>query len=130
MNEVKTFATAINCMDGRVQQPVLDFITKNYDVDLVDMITDAGPLKYLVDYCNDDKFSQIFENVEISIEAHGSKKLFIIGHHDCKGNPVDRQTQEEQIKISIDRFAKILDKKIEIYGVYFDENWQGNIVEV
>jgi len=43
----KRFATAINCMDGRTQEPVITWIKKNYHVDFVDMITEPGPVKYL-----------------------------------------------------------------------------------
>ena len=39
----KTFATAINCMDGRVQLPVTAFLKKKYGVDYVDVITEPGP---------------------------------------------------------------------------------------
>ena len=33
-----TFATAINCMDGRVQIPVIEYLKKEFKVDYVDMI--------------------------------------------------------------------------------------------
>jgi len=36
------FATCLNCMDGRVQLPVIHWIKENYGVDYVDMITEAG----------------------------------------------------------------------------------------
>jgi S-methylmethionine-dependent homocysteine/selenocysteine methylase len=45
----KKFGTAINCMDGRTQLPVLDWVKKNYDVDYVDMITEAGADKILAE---------------------------------------------------------------------------------
>ncbi len=41
------FGTVINCMDGRVQFPVLEYLKHKYEVDLVDSITEAGPLKIL-----------------------------------------------------------------------------------
>ena len=43
----KTFATAINCMDGRVQEQVTLLIKESTGVDYVDMITVAGPDKVL-----------------------------------------------------------------------------------
>lgn len=33
------FATAINCIDGRTQLPVIEWARKKYGVDYVDMIT-------------------------------------------------------------------------------------------
>src|SRR5260221_2454579 len=37
-----TFGTAINCMDGRVQTPIADWVKMHFSVTLVDMITEAG----------------------------------------------------------------------------------------
>ena len=45
----KKFATAINCMDGRVQSPTIDYIKSNFNVDYVDMITEPGPNKILAE---------------------------------------------------------------------------------
>jgi hypothetical protein len=42
-----SFATAINCMDGRTQIPVTDYVRKKYKVEYVDMITEPGPIKVL-----------------------------------------------------------------------------------
>ena len=39
----KMFATTINCIDGRVQVPVIEYIKLTYGFDYVDMITSAGP---------------------------------------------------------------------------------------
>ena len=45
----KKFATAITCMDGRIQIPVIEYIKSNYGVDYVDVITEPGPNKILSD---------------------------------------------------------------------------------
>ena len=36
------FGTAINCIDGRTQEPVLDFMKQMYNIDGVDMVTFPG----------------------------------------------------------------------------------------
>jgi hypothetical protein len=38
-----SYCTAINCMDGRVQLPTTAFQKERFNVDHVDMITEAGP---------------------------------------------------------------------------------------
>jgi len=38
-----SFYTAINCMDGRVQLPVITYLQKRFGVEHVDSITAAGP---------------------------------------------------------------------------------------
>lgn len=40
------FVTAINCMDGRVQEPVIKWMKEKYNATYVDMITEAGPNKH------------------------------------------------------------------------------------
>ena len=36
------FGTAINCIDGRTQQVVIDHMKQNYNIDGVDMVTFPG----------------------------------------------------------------------------------------
>ena len=43
------FATAINCMDGRTQIPVIEWLKKEYGVDYVNMINEPGPNKILAE---------------------------------------------------------------------------------
>ncbi|MFC1892716.1 carbonic anhydrase [Chloroflexota bacterium] len=43
------FATAINCIDGRVQVPVIDWLRRQYGADYVDMITGPGPERFLAE---------------------------------------------------------------------------------
>ena len=40
-----TFATAINCIDGRTHLPVIDYMRGQFGVDFVDMVTEPGPNK-------------------------------------------------------------------------------------
>lgn len=45
-----SFCTAINCMDGRVQLPVINFLMRRFSVEYVDSVTDAGPVKILAEH--------------------------------------------------------------------------------
>ena len=55
------FACAINCMDGRVQGAVKNYIKENYKIDYVDMVTEPGPNKILAENPSADKhYSSIF----------------------------------------------------------------------
>ena len=46
------FATAITCIDGRVQQPIVDWMKLHTNVHYVDLITEPGPdrLRALIGY--------------------------------------------------------------------------------
>ncbi len=117
------FATAINCMDGRVQLPVIKWISERYDVDYVDMVTEAGPVKVLAD--NGDAVLQesIRKRVEISVNKHRSKIVALVAHFDCAGNPVEKDIQIGQIKKSFET-VRSWGFEVEIIGLWVDENWE------
>ena len=99
MDTHSTFACAINCMDGRTQDAVKNFMQEHFGVDYVDMVTEPGPNKILADNAKQDSERLIVENIQkrvgISVQYHGTKYIAIVGHFGCAGNPVSK---EEQIK--------------------------------
>lgn len=117
------FATAINCMDGRVQTPVIKYIKNKYQVDYVDMITLPGPDKVLA--LNKDKSAlySIKKCVEISINLHGSRLIAISGHYDCAGNPAGRETQLKQMHSAI-KTVESWGFGAKVIGLWVDEKME------
>ena len=117
-----SFCTAINCMDGRVQIPVINYLKAKYRTEYVDMVTEPGPNKILSDGTDQKLIGSIFARVKISVEKHGSKHIAIIGHHDCAGNPTDIEEQERHtlkaVEVIRDKF-----KNIEVIGLWVNNNW-------
>ena len=97
----KKFATAINCMDGRAQQPVTEYMIEKYGVDHVDMITEPGPNKILAENTETGIIGSMKKRVEISVEKHHSNIIAIVGHYDCAGNPSDENTQKEHLNKAV-----------------------------
>ncbi len=95
----KKFGTAINCMDGRVQAPVADWVKNRFGVDYVDMITLPGPDKVLAERAD---VRDIYDRAEISVKKHGSKIIVLAGHHNCVGNAVDKEGHLGHIKKAVD----------------------------
>ena len=95
------FCSVINCMDGRVQLPVIRYLQKRFNVDFVDSITEAGPNLILSEAKKASSTQAIFERLKISVENHHSVGVAIVGHHDCAGNPAPKDDQIEQIKKAI-----------------------------
>ena len=120
MNSMKSRATCLNCMDGRVQLPVLSWIRENYSVDFVDVITAAGMDGVLVSKGDID---YIVSSINVSINTNGSARIFIAGHHDCRGNPVDEETHRGHIKLSVERLKGYW-PKTEIIGLWVNSRWQ------
>jgi hypothetical protein len=95
------FATAINCIDGRVQIAVIDYLKNTLSVDYVDMITEPGPNKLLSENKNNDAIKLLREKAAISIEKHGSGIIAIVGHYDCAANPENEENQKKQLLESL-----------------------------
>ncbi len=97
-DDIMTFAASVNCIDGRVQKPITEYIKRKCTVDFVDVITIPGCARVLAEQGDDAALKLVRRSVEVSIAKHGSKYVFVSGHYDCAANPVDRKKHVEQIK--------------------------------
>jgi carbonic anhydrase len=123
------FYTAVNCMDGRVQIPVITYLQRRFDATYVDMITEPGPNRLLADQTDPALVESIITRVKISIEAHGSGGVAVVGHHDCAGNPASEEEQSLQTKNAV----RLLRKECpgtEIIGLWLNENWEVSDLQV
>jgi carbonic anhydrase len=111
------FVTCLNCIDGRVQLPVINWILKNYDVKYVDMITTPGVNGVLAD--KNSNVEDIFEKLTFSNEGHSTELIFIVGHHDCLANPMDDETHHKQIIESVERIKESY-SACDVIGLWVD----------
>jgi carbonic anhydrase len=123
MSSDKKFACAINCMDGRVQDAVKNYIKENYQVDWVDQVTEPGPIKILAEGVNTVIIENIKKRVDVSVNHHGSKVVAIIGHHDCAGNPVGKEDQIKQLNES-KKVVEGFGFNAEIILLYVEGDWK------
>ncbi len=119
----KKFGTAINCMDGRVQEPVIKFMKENHGLDYIDMITKPGPNKIIAENTDENLLEIMHSKIDISINQHGSRIIAIIGHDDCAGNPETEEVQLEHIRESM-RYLKRWYPDIKIVGLWLDNEWK------
>ena len=110
------FGTAINCMDGRVQLPVTAWLKEHYQVDYVDMITEAGPVKALAE--RDEQLTQsIRARLEVSLKVHKSEVVAVVGHDDCASNPVGYERHQVQVQQSVD-LLRASGVEVPLIGLY------------
>lgn len=102
---VGTFATAINCIDGRVQRPVSDWMRIQYSIDFVDTITQPGPEKTLTQG-SQAIIDTMRANVDVSVSAHESKLIAIAAHYGCAGNPVSDEEHQAQVRAACQVVAR------------------------
>ncbi len=120
------YCTLICCMDGRFNMAVNEYIRVKYGYVYVDTITDAGPVSKIIyqDYLKDieDKI------IQISINRHDSKHIFIAGHYDCAGCPVSDDQQKDYIRRATHLIKKDI-PTVRVTGIFIDDDFNSNILE-
>lgn len=117
-----SFCTVINCMDGRTQLPVNEYLRRELNVDYVDTITEAGPVRILAEQQDSPLAQSILNRIDISVGKHKSKSVAIVAHYDCTGNPLDKDKQLKQLEEA----TKWLSEKcpvVQILGLWVDSFW-------
>ena len=115
-----SFYTAINCMDGRIQESVANYIKKKYNVLFVDMITGLGPVKILSNK-DTENLESIILCIDISLKKHKSKGIAIVAHYDCAGNPISDEEQKESLQKAV-TFLVNKYLNVVVCGLWVDKN--------
>jgi len=117
-----SFCTAVNCIDGRVQLPVIRYLQKRLRVPYVDVVSEAGPVRSLADAANSEAKRSILRRVGVSVEAHGSAVVAVAAHADCAGNAVSEARQLRQLAQSVEFIAEQFPEAT-VLGLWVDEQW-------
>ena len=123
MKKQYKFGTAINCIDGRTQQPITDYIKQNYAVDIVDMITFPGANGIFSNESRQAEALLAKHSAAISVEKHNSRIIAVVGHYDCAGNPGDKNHHYFQIRKALQEIS-LWKLPAKIIGLYVNDNWQ------
>jgi carbonic anhydrase len=120
--KIMPFCTAINCIDGRVQLPVIMYLQKRFNAEYVDSITEAGPGLVLSESGNPELTRSILNRLKISIEAHQSVGIAVVGHYDCAGNLAPKEEQIVHLHESVGFLLQHY-PGMDIIGLWVDEEW-------
>ncbi|MDX1469465.1 MAG: carbonic anhydrase [Acidimicrobiia bacterium] len=114
------FATVLNCMDGRVQRQVADYLANSFEARYIDTITTAGTVRHLA--TDTDQTITLLANLAVSLDKHGSSQIAVVAHHDCAGNPIADNAQIEQLGEAIGRIRDNY-PELEVIALWVDTNW-------
>ena len=117
-----SFCTAVNCIDGRVQLPVIRYLQEQFGVLYVDLVTEPGPARSLAGSVDAEIKRSILRRVAMSINAHGSELIAVVAHADCARNPAGREAKELQLAESAAVLAESF-PSVSIVGLWVDERW-------
>jgi hypothetical protein len=56
------------------------------------------------------------------MNAHGSRRIAVVAHHDCAGNPVSDRTQKHQVATAAAQLAE-QHPDAEVIGLWLNEQW-------
>jgi hypothetical protein len=116
------FATAINCIDGRAQTPVRDWMRLHLNVEYIDVITEPGADRLLTQGA-DHVIQAIETKVRLSIQVHDCRSVAVVGHYDCRANPVSKEQHFEHIKAGV-AVVKSWGLQVQVIGLWVNEyNW-------
>ena len=120
------FVTAINCIDGRAHRPVRNWLKASFDAEFVDRITEPGADKVLAGG-SADVIEAIKQKVLISVNAHNSKTVAVVGHHDCAANPVSEAQHRQDI---VEAMATVTswNLPVQVVGLWVNSEWQVEVV--
>lgn len=123
------FATSVTCMDGRIQEPLRMWITERFGPHHVDTVTQPGIDGILAGSTHLGDTGLARRMTAISVNAHNSRIVVVSGHHDCAGNPVDREQHIRDIKDAIKTVESWegMDE-VKTIGVWVNENWEAEQV--
>ena len=113
------FATAVTCIDGRVQRPVSDWVKLQMNVHHVDLVTEPGPDKVLSEGPK-SLIDEIMRKVAFSVRHHFSPVVILAGHDTCAANSANREEHFEQIKDGVEAILSY-HLKVRVVGVWVNE---------
>ncbi|MBF0431565.1 MAG: hypothetical protein HQK83_09815 [Fibrobacteria bacterium] len=118
-----SFYTAVNCIDGRVQLPVINYLMSRFGVKYIDSVTEPGPNLILAKKDDDETIASIIKRIRISVDHHKSSGIAVVGHYDCAGNPAPCEDQAEHTCEAIKTIKEAF-PDIDLLGLWVDENWE------
>jgi len=124
-----SFYTVVNCMDGRVQRPALDYLTERFGIEYLDTITEPGPNGILHRRDDPATIDSILRRIDVSVDHHGSIGVAVVGHYDCTGNPGDKAHQNRDTTGAV-RFLRERYPDVPIIGLWIDETWSVEEIDI
>lgn len=120
------FGILINCIDGRVQLPPVQWLKGTYHLDYVDVITEPGADKALLDG-SPETVARIKAIVTFSVNSHHSNLVALAAHHDCAGNPVAKEEHWAQVRASL-QVIRFWNLPVSVVGLWINEDHQVEVI--
>lgn len=91
-------ATVLTCIDFRIHKnhAIAEFLKSSFEAKTFDLITRPGSIKALAE-SSSAVISDLLNQIRVSYDLHGSRKIFLINHSDCGAYGIaDKQAEKEK----------------------------------
>ena len=102
--------------------PVVEYIRHRYAVEYVNVITEPGPDLVLAGQTHIEASRSIRRRLDVAVHAHGSSLFFVVGHHDCAGNPTDKAGHLKNLEAAVTTVQSWIAEG-QVHALLVDENW-------
>ncbi len=97
-------------------------ISEQLNVDYVDTITLAGPCKIIAEQDHKSMVNNVKFRMDISVNQHLSKTVYIVGHVDCAAVTVSDDEQKKLVLKSVE-VIKSWGFDADVIGLWVNDNW-------
>lgn len=115
---VPKHGTALVCIDGRVQMPVIHYMKARFALDYVDIISEPGINRLVAEGANDSFLDWIVRKIRITLDRHGSNHIAVVGHFDCGANPAPELEQAIHTRQAIDRLRPFMPDYVQFCALW------------
>lgn len=126
--DTTTFVSAVNCMDGRVQLPLIEYMKEHFNAQYVDMITEPGPVALFENKTEGPAIISIKKRLDISVYKHNSSVIAVAAHADCAGNPKDEDTQKNETRIAVKTISAWY-PDAHVIGLWINNEWKVETID-
>lgn len=115
------YGAVINCIDGRVQGVVIDYLRKRWNVEYVDVITEVAPERVLAERADSQGVARLRSHVLSSLKQQQSPRVAIAAHSGCESNPVPENVQRKHLEAATAWLVTEF-RQAEVTGLWVDRD--------
>jgi len=112
--------TLVNCIDGTVQLPAIDFVKKMWNVPWVDVITEVAPERAFSDATSKAEVDHILNNIKSSLVNQQRKRLAIVSHSSCDVYKVSDEKKIEMLHLAVNFLSQSF-PDASVTGIWIDK---------
>ena len=111
---------AVNCVDGRVQRPAIEYLKARFGVPYVDIVSEWNPAHVLARSHVSTQARAVVERVSLLVAAHDVAAVALVAHHGCEEAGEFDTDPVEELNTAVQHLAQHLSQR-QVIGLWIDQ---------